>query len=83
MAGLREFFSGFKAGMQLFGHGIATIVNVTLLSVVYWIGVGITSMIAKIMGKRFLDMELDKKAKTYWKDYNLTKRPIEEYYRQF
>ncbi|MBI2653405.1 hypothetical protein HYX02_01200 [Candidatus Woesearchaeota archaeon] len=79
---LKQFFSGFKKGMKNFGQNIALIVNSALLSIVYFIGVGFTSIISKIVRKHFLDTKLSKKA-TYWHDLNLKKKPIEEYYRQF
>ena len=78
----KQFFMGFRKGMGYFGHGIALIINTILLSLVYFIGVGITSIFAKLFGKHFLETKLGKKS-TYWSDLNLKKRPLEEYYRQF
>ena len=80
---LRDFASGFGKGFKEFGQNIAVIVNTILLSVVYLVGVGITSLIAKLMHKRFLDINMQSKAKTYWSDLNLKKKPTNEYYRQF
>ncbi len=86
---LRTFLKGCKDGMRLFGQNIALIVNTLLLIVVYALGVGLTSLIAKMAGKHFLEMELKKDRKkkggqkSYWQDLNLKKRPMEEYYRQF
>lgn len=79
------FVKGFQDGIKEFGLNVSTIVNTILLAIVYIIGVGITSIIAKIAGKHFVDVNLkkSKKAKTYWKDLNLKKQPLEEYYRQF
>jgi len=77
----KTFFSGIKQGMHVFGTNIALIVNTLLLLIVYLIGVGMTSLIARIAKKRFLDISLDKE--TYWKSLNLKKKPMEEYYRQF
>lgn len=68
--------------MHEFGEAIGTLINSILLLVVYLIGVGLTSIIARIVGKRFIDTN-KRKGKTYWRDLNLDKRPIEEYYRQF
>ncbi|MGV8141797.1 MAG: hypothetical protein ACP5NW_05135 [Candidatus Woesearchaeota archaeon] len=73
-----EFLKGFKD----FGVIITTIVNSILLSITYILGVGITSIIARASGKRFLDVKKEKK-KTYWKDYNLKKEDKDKYYRQF
>ena len=77
-----QFFKGFGKGVKEFGTGISTTVNTVLLSIVYIIGVGLTSIFAKIFGKHFLEIKRTK-TKTYWKDLNLKKEPVERYYRQF
>jgi len=74
---------GFKAGITGVGHTIAGLINTALLFVVYVVGVGLTSIIAKIFRKHFLHMKLSKKRESYWTELNLKKRPIEHYYRQF
>lgn len=79
---MNEFFAGFKKGMKHFGNCLTIIVNSILLLVVYVIGVGITSLIAKIAKKRFLETK-PAKQKTYWTNLNLNKKTIKEYYRQF
>jgi len=78
----QRFLIGFKKGMGNFGHNIALIINTILLTFVYLIGVGLTSIFAKIVGKHFLEIKLSKKD-SYWSDLNLKKKPIEKYYRQF
>ncbi len=83
MAKLKEFLIGIKAGQKKFGENIALVVNTLLLSIVYFLGIGFTSIIAQILGKRFLEIKPEKDAKTYWKNLNLSKKPLEEYYRQF
>jgi hypothetical protein len=80
---LREFISGIKNGFKNFGTVISSIVNSILLTAVYILGVGITSIIAKISKKKFLQLKEPKDAKTYWTDLSLGKKPIEEYYHQF
>ena len=82
MKKLKQFFRGFRKGMGYFGHNIAIIINTILLSLVYFLGVGLTSIFAKLSGKHFLETKLGKKS-TYWSDLNLKKKPMEEYYRQF
>ena len=76
-----QFFKGFKKGMKNFGYNLALIVNTLLLTFVYVVGVGITSITAKIFRKHFLEMKLSKNG-TYWSDLNLRKKKMEEYYRQ-
>lgn len=83
MRKLKQFFKGFKKGTTNFGHNITLVINSILLSLVYIIGVGLTSIAAKLFGKHFLDIKWSKKKKSYWSDLNLKKKPIEEYYRQF
>jgi hypothetical protein len=77
---LSRLRSGFKEGVKNFGENINSIITFVLLSFVYFIGVGLTSIVAKISGKHFLDM---KAKKTYWISLNPKKKPIEAYYRQF
>ena len=78
----KKFFTGFITGVQRFGNNITIIINTLLLSFVYFIGIGITSIIAKIVKKKFLDLTKEKKS-SYWSDLNLDKRDIDKYYRQF
>ncbi len=78
-----EFIKGFKKGQKEFGESIAIIINSFLLFLVYFIGVGLTSIIAKIFNKHFLDFKINKQADTYWTDLNLSKKPVQEYFRQF
>tara|TARA_Y100000310_G_C20615600_1_gene780446 strand:- start:1051 stop:1347 length:297 start_codon:yes stop_codon:yes gene_type:complete len=81
MRKLKRFFKSFKKGMGNFGQNIALIINTILLTLVYLIGAGLTSIFAKIFRKHFLDMKLSKD--TYWSNLNLKKKHLEEYYRQF
>lgn len=83
MSSIMQFFKGFKRGMHGFGLTIAIIINSVLLLVVYIIGVGLTSIFAKIVGKHFLETKISRKKDTYWSDLNLKKENIEAYYRQF
>lgn len=82
---LRSFFKGFKKGMREAGLCSAMVINSLLLLVVYVVAVGITALVARIAGKRFLDAHSSdrKTKKSYWSDLNLTTKPLKEYYRQF
>jgi len=75
----RPFFSGFKA----FGYYINLTINSILLTVVYIIGVGSTSLFAKLFKKHFLDLKIKRKNGTYWTDLNLKKKSLKDYYKQF
>ncbi|MEK6879727.1 MAG: hypothetical protein AABY22_08980 [Nanoarchaeota archaeon] len=80
---LKDFLEGFKKGQVFFGESIAFLINTVLLTIVYFVGVGLTSIIAKIFGKGFIDMKTDPQTGSYWKELNLDKKPIQYYYRQF
>lgn len=51
-----SFWKGFRAGFRGFGLRIADAVNLLLLFPVYFIGVGITSLIGKLFRTSFLPM---------------------------
>ena len=78
----KQFFNGFKKGLEQFGGNIGLIVNSVLLSVVYFLAVGVTAFFAKLARKHFLETKLSKKG-TYWAELNLKKKKTEEYYKQF
>jgi len=80
---LKPFFIGVKEGQKEFGEDVAFLVNLALTGVVYFIGVGLTSLFAKLGGKKFLTLAPDADAQTYWEDLNLDKKEKEAYYRQF
>jgi len=82
MSNLKIFARGFRKGFKDFSDLIANIVNFVLLSVVYFIGVGITSIIAKLFKKGFLNLKKENK-KSYWTNNEVKKGEIEDYYRQF
>lgn len=75
------FWHGFGSGMKTFGETLSTIVNSVLLLFVYLVGVGITSIFAKISNKSFLQTNLDEES--YWDDLDINEKTIEECYRQF
>ena len=81
MKKLKQFFNGFQKGIKGFSDNISTIINFILLSMVYLIGIGLTSITAKIFGKHFLDMK--NKKDSYWHNLKLKNKNIEEYYKPF
>ena len=76
---LSALLEGFKGFSGIFTN----IVNFLLLSIVYFVGIGPTSIVARIFGKRFLVLKKDRSRDSYWEDYNLGKKEKESYYRQF
>ncbi|MEK6820467.1 MAG: hypothetical protein AABX71_02030 [Nanoarchaeota archaeon] len=70
----------FIRGIKNFTNNIGIVLTSSLLFLIYFIGVAITSMLARIAGKHFLDNE---KRESYWHVLDLKEKPIEEWYRQF
>lgn len=83
MSEIKEFYEGLKTGQKKFGENIAIIINSILLSIVYFIGVGLSALFGIFSNKQFLDLDLDTTKDTYWQDLNLKKKQIGDYYRQF
>jgi len=67
-------------GMNLFIGDLNAIISLVLLVIVYFVGVGLTSIVAKAFGKYFLEI---KQEESYWSDLNLKEKPMGEYYKQF
>ena len=76
---LTNIISNFQA-VILFA---ALITYFILLIFVYVLGVGTTSLFAKILKKFFLDIKINEETKTYWINSAPAKKSIDEYYRQF
>lgn len=83
MSWMKQFLVGFKKGMREFAESIAQIVNTAVLLLVYLVGIGVTSILAKLFGKHFLDMNSSVQRNTYWSDLNLKEGDIDRFYRQF
>lgn len=77
------FLKSVGKGMKQFGEKITAVVNTVLLSVVYIVGVGLTSLAARAFRKHFLERKTSQKAPTYWTDLNIKKQEQKKYYRQF
>ncbi len=69
----------FKA----FGEKVASVVNFILLIPVYFIGVGLTKMCAKIAGAKILPLQQKINAQTYWQEYSCKTELKEKYKRMF
>ncbi len=80
---MRHFWKGFTTGFQTFGKSIAAVVNTLLLFVVYVMGVGLTSIIAKITRKHFLETTISEDHDTYWSPFGAGARDRNDYYKQF
>ena len=76
MSSIKIFIEGLKEGKKYFENSLSALINSILLSIVYFIGIGITSIIGKSLGKSFLNN------KTGWQSLNLGNN-LNDYYRQF
>ncbi len=96
---LKKIWAGIKSVLEPIGKFVSSIVNFVLLAMVYFIGIGIVSVIMKLFGKHFLELKsyrnkvsgelknkefLSKQNKSSnWHEHKLTKQPLEQYYRTF
>jgi len=65
--------------MLRYAANMNTFINCALLTPVYFLGVGLTSTLAKVSGKRFLQVE----GVSGWMEFEEGKKPVDEIYRQF
>ncbi|PIN81958.1 hypothetical protein COV11_00435 [Candidatus Woesearchaeota archaeon CG10_big_fil_rev_8_21_14_0_10_30_7] len=79
---IKEFFKPLTDKLEWFGKKIQKIVNCLLLLIVYFTSVAFTSILAKIIAKKFLDLKPDKN-KSYWIEEESITLPKDEYYRMF
>ena len=82
MSNIKAPFKAFRKGFRSFGLSVSILVNFVLLFFVYLMGIGLTSIVAKIFHKHFLDLD-NKNQKSYWTQLNLNKKKIDYYYKQF
>lgn len=82
MKNFRDFFRGFVKGFKMPPDDLLADVNVVALAFIYVFGIGVPSLISRILGKRFLDIKAGKKAKSYWSDLNLGKKQKKDYFSQ-
>ncbi len=75
-------FKGFYDGMKSFGSAINTVIIYILLLIVYLLGVGPVAIIGRILGKKFINLQM-KKANSYWEPSTIGKRKNEDYRRPF
>ena len=62
---IKIFLKGVTRGQREFGESITVIINSVLLSIVYFVGIGFTSIFAKISGKHFLDLKTKKQIEIF------------------
>ncbi|MBT3940945.1 hypothetical protein HOD83_02455 [Candidatus Woesearchaeota archaeon] len=64
-----NFVQGVKDGFKEFGERVTSVVNFVLLLIVYVIGVGITTILAKITKQKLLDFSFKDGRDSYWVDH--------------
>ncbi len=77
-----RIFIGFKRGAMVFLSDIASFNNFILMSFTYFIGVGISTVFIRVLGRHKKKLESENPT-TYWKDLNIGEKPIDSYYRPF
>ncbi len=80
MAATKDFVAGFISGFQEFSKAVAHTINLLMLTLTYFLGIGIVAIFARIGKKSFLQIG---KRQSYWIDKNLSKQSYEEYKRTF
>ncbi|GEM_PF-2896375 len=81
-------FKEFKRGFHAFGLSVNKVVSFIMLTFVYFIGIGVTSVLGKIFRKSFLpkmknqSSSLPSTHQTFWFDINISP-DIEECRRSF
>lgn len=68
--------------LKKFNLLISKMINTILLTIVYFVGIGITSIAGKIFRKRFLDMDL-KGGESFWIEVEEKAKTREDYKRMF
>ena len=79
---IKKLWYAAKSVLEPFGKLISGIVNFFLLLAVYFVSIGIVSLGMKLFGRHFLEIK-KKNSKSNWNDHNVTKQPLEQYYRTF
>ena len=79
---IKKIWNLIKTVLEPISKTISNVVNFILLSIVYFIGIGIVSISTKIFGRHFLEIKKQNK-KSNWHEHKVTKQPLENYYRTF
>ncbi len=83
MKNTKLFFNGIKDGFQEPGHTLASTVNFFLLTLVFILGIGIVSLLSKIVKKRYLPLKSENK-NSYWEKVDIGgEKKKEEYLKPF
>lgn len=78
---MADFFNWARKSLRIFSKSIAILLNSILLTFAYFIGIGLASIIARLVGKHFLGLKPSKKG-SYWRDAKKNVK-MKGHYRQF
>lgn len=78
----KTVFNYLKKIVKLLPDTIITLINSLVLILVYFLFIGFTAIIARIMRKSFLNLH-KQKTTSYWIQKEKTSTEIEEYYKQY
>ena len=78
----KEFWNITKKSFETVSKIISSVINFILLSIVYFVGVGSVSLIAKLFGNHFLELKSDNRTST-WKDRHVDNETLESSKRTF
>lgn len=78
---LKNFIKGFKKGFKNFGTSVTNVVNFIILLIVYILGIGLSAIVARVVGKKFLDLSHNKDS--YWVTTPIGTEDKDEYYRMY
>lgn len=83
MIPIKSFLIGFRHGNKEFTSSLSTLISVILLSFIYFLGIGLTSILMKITGMDFIAKRPDLNTQSYWKTLDVSSKNINSYYRPF
>lgn len=80
---MKNLFHVLWQSFKKFGEFIASIINFILLLPVYFIGVGLTKLFAKLLDAKILSMHQEQNTQSYWAEYSCKTEQKEKYKRMF
>lgn len=81
---IKAIFEPIRKVLEPVGKFVQSIVNFFLFAIVYFLAIGMVSLISKhIFKKKFLDLHEDRRQKSYWKSKDLGTEEMRRYYRMY
>ncbi|MFA5484710.1 MAG: hypothetical protein WC260_00435 [Candidatus Pacearchaeota archaeon] len=80
---MKKFRENIKKRIKKSSKLILLITNTILLTIVYFLGIGITFLIGKLTRKKLFNLDLNKDEKTYWEKIKEEKKSLEDFYNPF